>query len=250
MRLSFQRFLALVLVSCATSSPAPIFMKYDDIPGESAAEGRADWMDVLTVSNPFNPGSTPGTASSSLMLTKHVDKASPKLFERCAAGTVSPLARLEFMESTPSHARVFDIRLENVRITELVNTGQSTGPQDLPTESLSLNFDKITWTYTTRRPQSRLPRELHSTSVNLVDGAASGGTNAANFSVTGIRKVAGQVQLEWQGIAGRAYDIYSVSALTGPFNWRRQLVPETDGTVRHTETILPGTLFFVVEERP
>jgi type VI secretion system secreted protein Hcp len=247
MKLLLPFWLIVMVVGFAVNSPAPVYMKYGDIKGGVTAPGRADWIEILSVAHSLQP--VPGRSSleSSLHLTKPVDKASPKLMEHCAGGTVLPLAQLEFMEETPSQVRYFDIRLENVLITSIENSG---GTADRPMESLSLNYEKITWTYTTRRPGSRLPEELLSTTANLPDGPAVGATNAATFAVTGIHKNSGVVELEWQGTADRTYDIYAVPNLGGAFSWRGQTTATTDGPLTRTEPILPGTMFFVVEERP
>jgi type VI secretion system secreted protein Hcp len=247
MKLLLQFWLTVMVVGFAVNSPAPVFMKLGDIKGEATAPGRADWIDILSVANPLQPAPGGTTLESALELTKHVDKASPKLLEHCASGTVLPGARLEFMEETPSQVRYYDIRLENVLITSFGNSGDAA---DRPTESLSLNYEKITWTYTTRRPVSRLPDELLTTTADLPDGPAVGVTNAATFTVTGIHKNSGEVELEWRGMAGRTYDIYAVPTLGGAFSWRGQTTAIADGPLTHTEPILPGTMFFVVEERP
>jgi type VI secretion system secreted protein Hcp len=247
MKLLLQCWLTVMVVGFAVNSPAPVFMKLGDIKGEATAPGRADWIDILSVANPLQPAPSRAGLQSSLHLTKPVDKASPKLLEHCAVGTVLPGARLEFMEETPSQVRSYEIRLENVLITSFGNSGSAA---DRPTESLSLNYEKITWTYTTRRPGSRLPEELLSTTASLPDGPAVGATNAATFTVTGISKNSGEVQLKWQGKAERTYDIYAVPTLGGAFSWRGQTTATADGPLTHTEPILPGTMFFVVEERP
>lgn len=252
MKALLHRWIVLAAVLAATTCPAPVFMKLGDIKGEAVAPGHNDWINILTVSNSFLPGAGPGGAAavSSLLLTKHADKASPKLFQYCATGQVLPDARLEWTEDTPSHVRYFDVRLQNLVVTAFASAGPTNGPAPQPTETLSLNFEKITWTYTTRHPRARLPRELLSTAVKITDGTVSGTTNTASFTVAGIRHAGGQVELQWQGKAGQTYDVYAVSSLTGPFSPRGQVTATADGPMTHTEAALPGAAFFVVEERP
>lgn len=249
MKSLLQRSFILVAFLFATNCPAPVFMKLGDIKGEATAPGHREWIDVLTLTNPFNAASPRGNPSSSLVLTKPVDKASPKLFQYCASGTAVPEARLEWTDNTGSDTRFLEIRLHDVLVSSYSNLAQGDGSV-VPTESLTLNYEKVTWTYTKRHLHSQLPQELQSTSVNLEDGTTSSTTAMASFSMTGIRKPGGQMELQWQGIAGRTYDVYAVSTLTGPFSLRGQTTATAAGTMTHTEAILPGTMFFVVEERP
>lgn len=239
----------LVALLCATSSPAPVFMQYGDIKGSVIAAGYGGWIDILTLSNPFNPASPQASASSSMVLTRQVDIASPKLFQYCANGTTVPKARIEWTDSSGFNARFLEVRLHNVRISSYATSAHADGLV-VPTESISLNFEKITWTYTTRDPRSRLPLELQTTSLNLDDGTATASTNLASFAMTGIRKTSDQVELRWQGVAGNTYDVYAVTSLTGPFSLQGQTTAPADGPMTYTAVILPGMMFFVVEERP
>jgi hypothetical protein len=129
-------------------------------------------------------------------------------------------------------------------------TNTARAGDDIPTESISFNFDKITWRYTTRNPVSQLPQQLLSSSVNLDTGDASGSTNSASFAMSGIRTSRGDAELQWQGKSGRIYDIYSVSTLTGAFSLTGQIAATADGPMSHVEPTKPGAMFFVVEERP
>ena len=68
--------------------------------------------------------------------------------------------------------------------------------------------------------------------------------------MAGVRETDGQVELQWEGNAGRSYDVYAVSSLTAPFALHGQATATADGPMTHTVAVLPGMMFFVVEERP
>ena len=228
------------------------FLKIEGIPGEAENQSKdhKNWINVSSFTNPFRPGDRGSPAVTTLEFTKLTDKSSPVLFERCAAGIPAPWARLELVRTNPSVVRVFDIRMTNVLVTAAFVTSNPASADDRPMETLSLNFTKIEWTYTIVRDSSRLPRELRMATWDSAAGAASGSTNAAMFTVTGIRKESGEAVLSWQGVAGRTYDVYACPNLDGPFSFQGQLTATADGPMSHTAPIQPGKLFFAVEERP
>ena len=243
---------ALLLAALSGHAGFDAFLKIEGIPGE--AEGKSkdhkEWIEVLSVVSSLQPGGPMTPAVTTLAFTKFTDKASPVLFERCAAGTPVPWARLELVQTNPAVVRFFDIRMSNVVITAASVMQSVENPDPRPTESLSLNFTKIEWTYTTVRAGSRLPRELRSASLDAATGIATGATNAAVFTVTGIQRIPGAVELNWPAVAGRTYDVYACHSLTGSFSFQGQLTATADGPMTHTAPLQPGTMFYAVEERP
>jgi type VI secretion system Hcp family effector len=243
--------LAGVCFTLSSHAAFDAFLKLEGVEGEATASGHKDWIEVASVSSSFLPaGPLARNPTSALHFTKLTDKSSPVLFARCAAGTPLAWAKLEFMQTTPSAVRYFDIRMSNVLITAASVLADSTSPSDRPSESLSLNFTKIEWTYTSARPVSRLPAELRATQWNLLTNAGDGTTNQAAFTATGIRESSGNVILNWQAVAGKTYDIYACPDPTGPYSLHSQLTPDTTGPINHRVPNTPGAMFFAVEERP
>ena len=129
-----------------------IFLKIDGIPGESADGKHKDEIDILAFSfGASNAGSMAhgggggqGKASfNDLQISKRVDKASPKLFELCAAGDhIKKLVlvarkqggeQMEYMKITMSDA--------------LISSFQQGGSEEV-TEQVGFNFSHIEYTYT------------------------------------------------------------------------------------------------------
>ena len=244
--------LAVTLLGGARDAQAAFdaFLQIEGIPGESSADSHKEWIELLSFSTAFQPGGGGAReATSSLELTKLMDKASPVLGERCAAGTAAPSARLELMESTPSAIRFFDIRLSNVVVSAYSIKTSCPTSSPAPSESLSLNYSKITWTYTVRRPNSRLPQELRSADWDFASQSGGGGTNAAAFTMTGIQRSGTEAVLSWTGVTGRTYDIYACPNLSGPFSHHAQVIATVSGPMSYSAPILPGSMFYVVEER-
>lgn len=227
------------------------YLKIDGVPGEAEDKSKdhKNWINVASFTSPLKPGGRGSPAVTTLEFTKLTDKSSPILFERCAAGTPIPWARLELVRTNPSVVRVFDIRMTDVLVSSVFVMSDPGSADERPMESLSLNFTKIEWTYTLVRA-SQLPRELRSASSDLTTGINTGSTNAATFTVTGIRKESGEAVLSWQGVAGRTYDIYACPSLDGPFSFQGQITATADGPMSHTSLLRPGKMFFAVEERP
>jgi type VI secretion system secreted protein Hcp len=245
-------WMAVLLAVSSSHAGFDAFLKIEGVDGE--AESKSDkhkgWIEVSSFSSPFRPGSPVSPTATALEFTKPTDKSSPVLFSRCAAGTPATWARLELVQTNPTVVRVFDIRMSNVLVTAASVMSDPSASDARPTESLSLNFTKIEWTYTMARPATRLPLELRSASWNSATGIGTGSTNEAMFTVTGIRENAGNVLLNWQGVAGRTYDIYACPSLDGPFSFQYQVVATTNGPMSHTAPLQPGAMFFAVEERP
>ena len=123
--------------------------------GESQDQKHADWIEVdsfdLGVSRPgASGGEKTGAALAdfrSVQVTKKVDKSTPGLFLSVATGKVYPSATLDVCASGTSGASCFfQIGLKNVSVGS-AETSASVS-DDRPHESVSLNFEKITCTYT------------------------------------------------------------------------------------------------------
>lgn len=162
-------------VSSATPLPGAIasrtFIKLGDIKGESTGTGREDEIHVLgwswgvtvgtagTVStdeSTIDPaGTREGEASSTestevqrqeFKLTKFIDKASPKLYQFLASGNTMPEIQLTVQNEAEGQARTeyLIIVMTNVMVTSVNASG---GGGDRPTETVTLNFAEIKWTY-------------------------------------------------------------------------------------------------------
>jgi len=130
-----------------------MFLKLDGVEGESIDAKHPKEIEALSFSQglstppPLPGGGGGGKASfSDFNITKLVDKSTPILFLKCAQGAHIEEALLVLRQSGANGFEFYKIKLTDVLITS-VQTSGSSGGDNRPTESISLNFTKIEWTY-------------------------------------------------------------------------------------------------------
>jgi len=143
-----------------TTSPTsgdPIYMNYDNlnIKGDVTETGHENWIELnsfqfgvgRTISSPTG-GSANREASapsvSEIVVTKVMDRSSTSLLQEALAGQGKPVI-IDFVKTGAKGAPMIyaEYKLENVLIS-----GYSTSSGgDNPTESISLSFTKITFTF-------------------------------------------------------------------------------------------------------
>jgi len=147
------------------------FLQIDGIPGESTDDKHKDWIELLSydhkVVQPTSAtrssaggGSTGRSQHHDYVITKYVDKASPKLFEAVASGKHFSKAKIEICRAGGSQVKFMEITLEEVIISrvqqesfsaETANIPKEKIIENFPTESVSLNYGKIEWVYTQQK---------------------------------------------------------------------------------------------------
>lgn len=135
-----------------------IYMKFGNIAGDVTTDGFKDWISVDSFQ--WGVGRGIGSAAggldnregtepsiSEVTVSKQMDKSSPKLFQDAVGGDLSTTVKFAF--TTTSKDKV-DKFLEY----ELTNCGLSgysiSSGGDRPTESISLNFTKVVWSFTAK----------------------------------------------------------------------------------------------------
>jgi len=130
------------------------------VPGESTVVHNG--IDVLTLSFGVREASraTSGTAGgrtgrpefSEFIITKKLDKSSPKLMLSCASGTHYPHVTLECRKAGGERSREFYLRyvLSDVLVSSYQAVGSS--GNDVPTDQVSFNFGQIDFTYHPQNP--------------------------------------------------------------------------------------------------
>jgi type VI secretion system secreted protein Hcp len=128
----------------------PIYMNYNNIPGDATAEGHAKWIEVNSFQWGVGRGiSSPTGASadressapsvSEVVVTKSTDVSSPKLLSEAYQGEGQKV-QIDFCKTDKGKLEVYlTITLENTMIS---GYSLSSGG-DRPSESVSLNFTKV-----------------------------------------------------------------------------------------------------------
>lgn len=136
------------------------FIKIDGIPGECTDDKHKEWFELLSFSQGISQAasataSTSGGGSSEranlspFQITKLVDKATPKIAEACCKGTHIKEIMIHLCRAGGDKMIYMEIKLEQSIISS-VNLGGSSGG-GFPTESISLSFGKVSWTYNVQK---------------------------------------------------------------------------------------------------
>ncbi len=144
------------------------FLKIPEIPGESRQKSHEDEIEILSwswgLSKPGGAGPGSGGAAGKptfqdIALQKQVDRASPNLAKACATGEH---LREVTLATQRGAAPKFSLDLIVIKLTDVMILGFQEGLEDigsLPTDSFSIRFAKIDYSYTSRRltePPTRL----------------------------------------------------------------------------------------------
>src|SRR6185503_5967848 len=133
----------------------PIYMKFADVKGPVTTEGFKNWIELESMQ--LGTHRSIGTAArgatnrehsepsiSEIVVTKRTDVSSPKLFLDSVAGKLDNKVEIKLTTTTKGKVETFlTIKLEDTGVSNYSLTSGG----DMPMESLSLNFTKITKTF-------------------------------------------------------------------------------------------------------
>jgi type VI secretion system secreted protein Hcp len=137
-----------------------MFLKIDGIKGESTADKHKDEIDIMSFSwgvsqsGSFAAGSGAGAGKvqfQDISFTTRVSKASPLLFLGCATGEHIKEATLTARKAGEKQQDFLVIKLNDILVSSYQTSGSS-GSDALPTDSFSLNFAKIEYSYIPQKP--------------------------------------------------------------------------------------------------
>jgi type VI secretion system secreted protein Hcp len=134
------------------------YIKFDGVDGECQDKDHKSWTDLLSFQQAITKpgGSSTGATRrrgdvilENIVCVKELDKSSPKLAEAVCNGKVFPKVEIHLTASYTDAGRVtyYAYELKNVQIVsyDIGGSGQS---EQVPTETMSLNFEEIKVTYT------------------------------------------------------------------------------------------------------
>jgi type VI secretion system secreted protein Hcp len=129
-----------------------IYMKYGDIDGQVTTEGFVKWIElesfqwgVQRATKPPQGGTMMRESSnptiSEIQVTKLFDKASSKIIQHAMAGSFDPRANIAWTTTSKIKVETYlTVELDECGITSFET---SSGRDNPPTETLSLNFRRI-----------------------------------------------------------------------------------------------------------
>ncbi len=172
------------------------YLNLDGVKGEALDDKHKDWIELAgfahQITQPVSQtvssaggAATGRTQHSDFLVHKYVDAASPKLYEAASNGKHYSKAKIEVCRAGGSQVKFLEINLEEVMISHIQldspptngntppngsTTTASSPTNDLPTESVSLNYGKIEWVYTQQKRK---------------DGSGGGNVSAKHDLTTG-----------------------------------------------------------------
>ena len=136
-----------------------IFMKFgDDVTGDVETQGYEKWIELTSfqwgVGRGIGSAMSGGNARegtvpsiSEITVSKRMDGASPGLWTDAVAGELNTLVTIAFTVTSKNETTQY----LSYELTDCGLSGYSvTSGGDMPQESLSLNFSKISWSLTVR----------------------------------------------------------------------------------------------------
>jgi len=131
-----------------------MFIKIDDIKGESMDAKHAGEIDILswswgmtqTGTAQLGPGGGAGKVQvNDLTITKYVDRASPILLKQCCSGKHMTSAVLVVRKAGGTPLEYLKITMEDLIIAAITHGGS--GSDDKLTENITLNFARVKLEY-------------------------------------------------------------------------------------------------------
>ncbi|MET0388966.1 MAG: type VI secretion system tube protein Hcp [Polyangiales bacterium] len=132
-----------------------MFLKIDDIKGESTDEKHKGLIEVLSWSwgmsqtGSSHVGTGAGTGKvdvQNLTITKYIDTATPNLVKLCCKGKAFTAATLYIRKAGDKPVEYVKLELHNGLISQVAVAGS--GGDDRFTENVSLNFASFKYIYT------------------------------------------------------------------------------------------------------
>lgn len=149
-------FATTLLVSSTAMAAVDMFLRIDNVTGESLDAKHPGAMDVLAWSWGQSSGGArtsralPAVCIQDLSVTKYIDSASPELILNSLIGEVAPAATLTVRRAGTVPTDYLTLTMRNVTVSSY-STGGS-GGEDRLTENVTLHFESLEGTYLKQNP--------------------------------------------------------------------------------------------------
>ncbi len=132
------------------------YLMIEGVPGETTSAGWEEHIEIVSYAHSLNQptvaavsdagGQTHGRCEhGDFSIVKQLDKASPILAEKCSAGESIPSVTLTLCRAGNPAVPYMVYKLEKVVVASIAPAGAG---DEVPAESVSFNYVKISWTYT------------------------------------------------------------------------------------------------------
>ena len=136
------------------------FIRIDGIEGESTDDQHQGWIEILSFGNGHfqtvsKTASSAGGAGAEranfhdFYFEKLLDRATPKLALASAVGTHIDKITVQLCRAGADKQKYMEFTMTNCIISEYLVTGD--GEDNLPLETIGVNYGKIQWTYTLQK---------------------------------------------------------------------------------------------------
>lgn len=141
-----------------------MFLKIDNIPGESKDAGHPDEIQLesfswgATQTGTHSAGGGGGAGKINMQdfhFVMKVNKATPKLIDACARGEHIKKAILTVRKAGGKQQEFMKITFEDLLVSSY-QTGASSGGDEIPMEQISLNYTKVQYEYREQKPDGTL----------------------------------------------------------------------------------------------
>lgn len=223
---------------------ADYFLKIEGIPGEAASESHKDWITLQSFqSGTTNPPAAPTAGSTGFVLTKGIDKATPKLMLACAQEQKLNRARLEVLrQGVNQPLRFFILEMEDVYVTSFGHGATEDAGSDA-TETLRLHAGVFTMTHLQFDTDGQPVEDL---SVYWDFIRNEGGIVPA-FKLV-VQRENDTLSLTWPARADRTYHIHGGASFDAPFMVDQTVTATETGPFSATVPLTSPHRFFYVEE--
>jgi type VI secretion system secreted protein Hcp len=129
-----------------------IHLWIDGVAGENGATHHEGWIEGTAYSQAMRRSTASAESpQETFEIEKKLDRSSPALYDAVHTGRVFARVIVDVCRSTDQAERFLRIEMRDARITQVVQSAVSSSERPRPTETISLEYRRIQWTYSKLR---------------------------------------------------------------------------------------------------